>query len=106
MPGPVTAIGERIWIRVAGQLKVDYRATVMVNRIVSDCLGLARIEPHLLPSDCVPYLMPSRYCPSDQFHSFVRSTFGGLEGGAQVVAMVLTASSTRRAATRFTSAAA
>jgi transglutaminase-like putative cysteine protease len=81
------AIGERIWIRVNGPLKVEYRATVMVNRIVSDNLDLARIEPHLLPSDCVPYLMPSRYCPSDQFHSFVTSTFGRLEGGAQVIAM-------------------
>ena len=81
------AIGERIWIRVAGQLKVDYQSTVIVNRIVSDCLSLARIEPHLLPSDCVPYLMPSRYCPSDQFHNFVTATFGGLEGGAQLIAM-------------------
>ena len=81
------AIGERIWIRVAGQLRVDYRATVAVNRIVSDCLDLARVEPHRLPSDTVPYLMPSRYCPSDQFHSFVASQFGHLEGGAQVIAM-------------------
>lgn len=81
------AIGERIWIRAQGRLTVSYRSTVMVNRIVSDCLGLARIEPHLLPSDCVPYLMPSRYCPSDQFYRFVTSTFDGLEGGAQVMAM-------------------
>lgn len=81
------AIGERIWIRVEGRLTVDYRSTVMVKRIVSDCLSLARIEPHLLPSDCVPYLMPSRYCPSDQFHYFVTSTFGELDGGAQVMAM-------------------
>jgi transglutaminase-like putative cysteine protease len=81
------AIGERIWIRVEGQLKVNYRSTVMVNRIVSDCLGLARIEPHQLPSDCVPYLLPSRYCASDLFVTFVESKFGGLGGGAQVMAM-------------------
>lgn len=81
------AIGERIWIRVNGQLTVDYRATVVVNRIVNHCLDLPRIEPHQLPSDTVPYLMPSRYCPSDQFHSFVSATFGNHAGGAQVMAM-------------------
>ena len=81
------AIGERIWIRVEGRLTVDYRSTVQVNRIVSDCLDLPRIEPHLLPSDTVPYLLPSRYCASDQFVSFVESRFGGVGGGAQLMAM-------------------
>ncbi len=81
------AIGERIWIRVNGRLTVDYRATVRVDRIVDHELNLARIEPHQLPSDTVPYLMPSRYCPSDTFYPFVTATFGELEGGAQVIAM-------------------
>ena len=80
-------IGDRIWIRVQGRITVDYRATVMVNRIVDDCLGLARIEPHMLPGETVQYLMASRYCPSDQFVAFVNDQFGGLEGGALVVAM-------------------
>ena len=80
-------IGDRIWIRVEGQLVVDYRATVMVNRIVDDCLGLDRIEPHRLPGETVQYLMPSRYCPSDQLASFVLEEFANLEGGTLVCAM-------------------
>ncbi|MEO6717578.1 MAG: transglutaminase family protein [Novosphingobium sp.] len=80
-------IGDRIWIRVEGQLLVDYRATVMVNRIVDNCLGLDRIEPHQLPGETVQYLMPSRYCPSDQIASFVLEEFGNLQGGALVCAM-------------------
>ena len=80
-------IGDRIWVRVEGRMLVDYRATVMVNRIVDDCLGLARIEPHKLPGETVQYLMPSRYCPSDQLASFVLEQFGTLEGGALVGAM-------------------
>ena len=38
-----------------------------------------------LPPDVLPFLMPSRYCPSDQFAAFVRSQFGprGAPGRAQ-----------------------
>ena len=80
-------IGDRIWICVQGRMTLDYRATVMVNRIVDDCLGLDRIPPHMLPGETVQYLMASRYCPSDQFLHFVLDEFGNLEGGALVVAM-------------------
>ena len=80
-------IGDRIWVRVQGRMTVDYRATVMVNRILDDCLGLERIPPHMLPGETVQYLMASRYCPSDQFVLFVIDEFGGLEGGALVIAM-------------------
>ena len=80
-------IGDRIWISVQGRMTVDYRATVTVNRIVDDCLGLPMVPPHQLPGETVQYLMPSRYCPSDQFQSFVDSEFGTLMGGERVVAM-------------------
>ena len=80
-------IGDRIWVRVQGQMVVDYRATVMVNRILDDCLGLDKIPPHQLPGETVQYLMASRYCPSDQFVHFVIDEFGALEGGALVIAM-------------------
>lgn len=80
-------IGERIWVRMQGRLTVDYRATVTINRLLSDCLDLPGVPPHQLPGETVPYLMASRYCPSDQFQSFVEAEFGGSEGGARVVAM-------------------
>ena len=80
-------IGERIWISIAGNLRVDYRASVEVNRILGDVGGMASVPPHLLPGETVEYLMPSRYCPSDEFEYFVEAEFGGLAGGARVAAM-------------------
>jgi transglutaminase-like putative cysteine protease len=80
-------IGERIWLRVQGQLLVDYRATVRIERDIEDCLNLPIIPPHQLPGETVQYLMSSRYCPSDQFQPFVEAEFGKIEGGAKVIAM-------------------
>lgn len=80
-------IGERIWVRAEGQLTVHYEATVSINRILTDCLDLPRIEPRFLPGETIQYLFGSRYCPSDQFQSFVETEFRGLEGGKRVLAM-------------------
>jgi len=54
---------------------------------VPDIAPLVRLEPHDLPGETVQYLLDSRYCPADRFQSFVDAEFGGLEGGARVVAM-------------------
>lgn len=80
-------IGNRIWLRVQGKLLVDYRATVTIDRILADVATLAAVPPHQLPGETVQYLMPSRFCPSDQFQHFVDADFGSLEGGARVAAM-------------------
>lgn len=80
-------IGDRIWIRAQGQVTVDYKSIVSINRVLDDCRGLAKVPPHLLPGETVQYLMASRYCPSDQFHSFIDAEFSGLEGGALVAAL-------------------
>ena len=42
---------------------------------------------HELPGGEVKFLLPSRYCPSDKFGTFVENEFCGLEGGARVTAM-------------------
>ena len=42
---------------------------------------------HELPGEEVKFLLPSRFCPSDKFGTFVENEFGGLEGGARVAAM-------------------
>ena len=80
-------IGERLWVRARGRLIIDYRATVAIHRILTDCASLARIPPHLLPGETVQYLFPSRYCPSDRFETFVRASFGDSAGGQQLIAM-------------------
>ncbi|MBW8743298.1 MAG: transglutaminase family protein [Sphingomonas sp.] len=80
-------IGQRIWLRTEERLIVEYRATVEIDRILADCATLPRTPLHQLPGETVQYLMPSRYCPSDQFQPFVDAEFGGVEGGTRVAAM-------------------
>lgn len=80
-------IGERIWLRHQGRLAVAYEATVSVQRIPADWHRLETVPPHLLPGETVPYVLPSLYCPSDRFQSFVESEFDGLGHGARLLAM-------------------
>ena len=81
------AIGDRIWIRAQGLLIVDYRATVTIERLLADVRSLAKVPPHRLPGETVQYLMPSRFCPSDEFQTFVDAEFGSIEGGERVAAI-------------------
>ncbi len=80
-------LGERIWLRADGEFHVDYEAHVTIDRPALDISSLQAVPPHLLPGDTVRYLMPSRFCPSDEFQSFVAAEFGYCEGGARITAM-------------------
>lgn len=80
-------IGTRIWLRAEGRYEVTYSASVAVNRLLADIATLDQLQPHDLPAEAVQYLFDSRYCPADRFQPFVAAEFGGLEGGAKVVAM-------------------
>lgn len=80
-------IGERLWIRAAGQVEVDYTATVTVNRHVSDLATLDQLDPHDLPGETVEYVFDSRYCQADRMQSFVAEQFGAFSGGARIAAM-------------------
>lgn len=80
-------LGERIWIRADGALHVDYQAQVIIDRPVHNIASLKAVPTHLLPGDTARYLMPSRYCPSDEFQSFVAAEFGNYEGGERIARM-------------------
>lgn len=86
LPGHDT-IGDRIWLHLQGKLTVEYNATVTVERLTADLATLPAVKPHMLPGETIEYLLPSRYCPSDQFQNFVESQFGDLHGGARVMAI-------------------
>lgn len=72
-----------------GNLEVTYEALVdngTRKRLGNDA---ARIDVLDLPLECLPFLLASRYCPSDQFERFAHREFGHLEtAGAQVNAIV------------------
>ncbi len=80
-------IGERIWLRRDDALICDYRATVDITRSAPEIGQLEATPVHLLPGDIVKYLMASRYCPSDEFQSFVAAEFGDSAGGARIAAL-------------------
>lgn len=81
------AIGERIWLRCSGEFRADYEITAEIERALPDISQLPSMLPHELPSEAVPYLFDSRFCPADQFHSFIEAEFGDLQGGARVAAI-------------------
>lgn len=80
-------IGQRIWIRAEGEFDVAYTATVRPQRLLAELSELERLPPHRLPGHAVKYLFDSRYCAADKFQSFVQAEFGGVNGGARIVAM-------------------
>lgn len=80
-------IGDRLWLRTASALSVNYTALVEVNRLLADISTLPAVPPHLLPGETIDYLMPSRYCTSDTFADFVKAEFGMLDGGPRVAAI-------------------
>lgn len=80
-------VGMRRWIKAAQQFECHYRAVYDVQRAPPHWAQLAQTPWAAIPSDVVKYLMPSRYCHSDQFFDFVSNQFPALEGGPLVLAM-------------------
>lgn len=82
------SIGQRTWAEAHGHFHVEYGCSVEIERAVPDLVGLVTDEPRLLPALVIPYLMPSRYCESNEFESFVQREFGDRPGGAKIEAML------------------
>ena len=79
--------GQRCWAHGDERLVAEYRATVEVTRARVDLGALDATPPRSLPAAAVPYLLPSRYCPSDRLEGFVAREFAGLTGGAMAAAL-------------------
>jgi len=82
-----SAVGDRLWLRMEGDLQVRYVARVEVNRLTADIAKLPAVPPHMLPGEAVEYMLPSRFCPSDEFQPIVEDLFGTTSGGARVAAI-------------------
>ena len=79
--------GRRQWISASGDVTVIYAAVVDVSRGHVNIAGLEVPPRRNLPSDVIPYLLPSRYCESDRLAPFAESEFAGATGGNQVLMM-------------------
>ncbi len=74
---------------LSGTVTIEYRATVRVSprRVLPPNLTVAPWSQ--LPVAVLPYLLPSRYCPVDQFLRFSAREFGHVSpGGARVLAIL------------------
>lgn len=81
------SIGRRTWAAAAGDFQVSYSATLDIDRPLPDIAPLAAAPLRELPGLVIPFLWSSRYCRADKARDFAVRTFGGLEGGAQVLAI-------------------
>jgi transglutaminase-like putative cysteine protease len=85
-----TAYGERrLRASLSGEVTIRYRATVENNlRQLLPATGRQLLWSDL-PSDVLPFLLPSRFCPSDKFMRFAQREFGAAgDGVARVMAML------------------
>lgn len=72
-----------------GFVTIEYRATVRVAPRLSLPANLTVAPWSQLPVAVLPYLLPSRYCPVDQFLRFAVREFGHVSpGGARVLAIL------------------
>ena len=71
-----------------GPFTLAYRATVDVLHWWCRSDSLAEVPMRTLPSEVLPYLYPSRYCPSDRLQALATTEFGHLRPGhGRVVAI-------------------
>lgn len=90
---PVTRLedpqtGERHALLLAqGDVELRYSAVADVAAPDTALRGVPSHPVRELPLEALNYLLPSRYCPSDRFETFVQKTFGEVAGGDKVLAI-------------------
>ncbi len=82
-----SAVGRRLWLRLENDFQCRYTARIAIDRIAPDLKKLSQVQPRNVPGEVVRYLMPSRFCPSDAFQTFVDAEFGETQGGARILAL-------------------
>ena len=73
---------------VQGEVALVYEAVVDNGVLKGLPPSVSQHDWGDLPAEVLPYLQPSRYCPSDQFGRFVTRQFGETAGGARVLAIL------------------
>lgn len=89
VPGAtLTGAGQGVWAADMGAaFAVHYRTSVDVTRAPAMLDAPGDTPRQALPAHVLPFLRPSRYCPSDLFTDFATRQFGGLSGGAKAAAI-------------------
>lgn len=71
-----------------GNLHLSYQATVESSYFHADPNAIGEVDLATLPMEIIPYLYPSRYCPSDQLLRLAASEFGHLLPGYSKVTAI------------------
>ncbi|RYY64193.1 MAG: transglutaminase family protein [Comamonadaceae bacterium] len=71
----------RVRTEWTGPLTLRYSATVDIHHHLQDPNGIPETWIAGLPGSVLPYLYPSRYCPSDELNAFAMQQFGSLWQG-------------------------
>ncbi len=71
-----------------GNLTVRYRGQVELEHVIDDPAVIDERAIHNMPSDVVPYILPSRYCPSDKMRGLANAMFGNAAPGYARVASI------------------
>ncbi|MGR3566016.1 MAG: transglutaminase-like domain-containing protein [Heliomarina sp.] len=74
-----------VWAHVAQNFSCHYTALIDVTRPNTDIRAFPTMLLRNLPEEVMPYLVPSRYCPSDLFQKFAEDNFGASSGGQRVL---------------------
>jgi transglutaminase-like putative cysteine protease len=77
-------VGERSLMNIDRNLICAYSARIEVDRPILDIAKLDATPPYQLTGDVIRYLMPSRFCQSDELQSYVAAEFGGSRGGQRI----------------------
>ncbi|WP_179380243.1 transglutaminase-like domain-containing protein [Jannaschia marina] len=80
-------VGTRAWMEANGQFDATYTATVEVTRDAPELEIFEATPVRGLDADVTPFLMPSRYCPSEDFEAVLMDDFAGLAGGGLIAAV-------------------
>ncbi len=80
-------VGTRRWLRAQDTFHCQYSAVFTLHRAVTPIEALPVSAFQALPAEVVPYLMPSRFCHSEQFDELVAGQFGTRMSGATVAEM-------------------
>jgi len=85
---PITANRINRLYTEGGPLTVRYHGTVELDHVIDDPATIEERAIRSMPSDVVPYILPSRYCPSDKMRGLANAMFGNVVPGYARVASI------------------
>lgn len=85
---PITANRINRLYTEGGSLMVHYRGTVEIDHVFGDPATIEERAIRTMPSEVIPYILPSRYCPSDKMRGVAHAMFGKVLPGYSRVASI------------------